>query len=69
MKRQARKGRYRIPRVEWRMFKQKVKRSASPEGTPKSGRKMNMRMYNIAPGSRVTTLERQEPITGIYIAR
>ena len=67
MKRQARRGRYRIPREKWRLFRYNVmKKSSTPEGTPRSGRRMNMRMYNITPGSRVTTLERHDPATGIY---
>lgn len=67
MRRQARRGRYRIPREKWRLFKYNaVKRKDSYIETPRSDRRVNMRMYNVAhmPSSKATTLERQEPITG-----
>ncbi|XP_045213464.2 uncharacterized protein LOC123564163 isoform X1 [Mercenaria mercenaria] len=71
MRRQARRGRYRIPREKWRLFRYKVMKSTSREESPRSGMEMNMRMHNITnmPGSRTTTLERQQPITDAWVTR
>lgn len=72
MKRQAARGRYRIPREEWRLFKfNTMRRADSQIGTPRSDRRMNMRMYNIAhmPGSKTTTIDRQEPSTDAWVTR